>query len=371
MATEEKQTSGVGSAPTDAQQAFSEKVANEEEPKNTSEQDSQTTLQANEQQVKNEQQQTNESPSGTEPEKKDESKDKKDGDKDKKDDKPAGGYDPIPVPKRPRGWTVKIVIHKATDLPMADLNSLSSDPYVTTTITTDTPTRHKEDAAMTMRTPTIQKNTNPVWGHSWIIANIPSSGFKAKMRLYDEDPSDKDDRLGNVHINIPSINENFQAIKDKAYKIEKRSGSKRAYFIRAVSTCFGKAKHMHGELYVSIEVLGRTAEDGQDGRLYTVGPCWYTKHFSPLLGRIANTQGSSDQPNNSAPPTSHGDRPASGGSKQQSKTKHYDFQANQVQLTGPVPKELYHRFVEFKPFVQQMFTGHGIKGFFLSKALHQ
>jgi hypothetical protein len=43
-----------------------------------------------------------------------------------------------------------------------------------------------------------------------------------------------------------------------------------------------------------------------------------------------------------------------------------------MQLHGPVPAELYHRYVEFKPFVKRMFTHSGVRGFFLHKALsHQ
>lgn len=41
-----------------------------------------------------------------------------------------------------------------------------------------------------------------------------------------------------------------------------------------------------------------------------------------------------------------------------------------MQLTGPVPWQLYHRFVEFKPWVKSMFTVSGIRGYLLSKALH-
>jgi hypothetical protein len=46
------------------------------------------------------------------------------------------------------------------------------------------------------------------------------------------------------------------------------------------------------------------------------------------------------------------------------------FQANQFQLHGPTPPELYHRYVEFKPFVKLMFTSSGIAGWILSKGLH-
>jgi len=48
----------------------------------------------------------------------------------------------------------------------------------------------------------------------------------------------------------------------------------------------------------------------------------------------------------------------------------HSFQANQFQLAGPVPVDLYHRYVEFKPFVKAMFTAKGFRGFLLSKALH-
>lgn len=48
----------------------------------------------------------------------------------------------------------------------------------------------------------------------------------------------------------------------------------------------------------------------------------------------------------------------------------YSFQANQFQLQGPVPAELYHRFVEFKPFVKGMFSRKGFRGRVLNRALH-
>lgn len=41
-----------------------------------------------------------------------------------------------------------------------------------------------------------------------------------------------------------------------------------------------------------------------------------------------------------------------------------------MQLRGPTPEAMYHRYVEFKPFVKAMFTAQGVKGFILSKALH-
>lgn len=41
-----------------------------------------------------------------------------------------------------------------------------------------------------------------------------------------------------------------------------------------------------------------------------------------------------------------------------------------MQLMGPVPSELYHRYVEFKPFVAGMFQAQSLRGRVLHKALH-
>jgi hypothetical protein len=176
---------------------------------------------------------------------------------------------------------------------MADINSLSSDPYVLAQINTSLPSRHKEDPHLRMRTKTIHRCTEPVWECEWIVANIPASGFKLKARIYDEDSADHDDRLGNVHVPVGQIDQKWPGIKNQAYSIKKRMGSKRAYFVRAVASCFDKNTHMSGHLYVSVEVLGRT-EGNEGGRVYTVGPCWWTKHYSPLLGRITGKKDTGD-----------------------------------------------------------------------------
>lgn len=41
-----------------------------------------------------------------------------------------------------------------------------------------------------------------------------------------------------------------------------------------------------------------------------------------------------------------------------------------MQLKGPVPSQLYHRYVEFRPFVAGMFTSHSLRGRILNRALH-
>lgn len=278
---------------------------------------------------------------------------------------PSGGFDRTVIPQRPAGYTIKITVHRATNLPMADIHGFSSDPYCLTQMNTDTPTRHKEDPHLRWRTSTVRKSTEPEWNEEWIIANVPASGFKLKIRIMDEDPADKDDLLGKVHIDVPSLDESWAGIQDQGYQLRAYDGSIRAYMLQAVSTCFRENKNFRGHLNVSIEMLGRTKEDGQNGRVYTVGPCRWIRHFSPMLGRLANIKEPDEEEK------AQGNAQASSG-EQKKKVERYNFQANQIQLQGPVPAELYHRFVEFKPWVGRMFTSKGLSGVLMGKALrHQ
>jgi C2 domain len=199
--------------------------------------------------------------------------------------KPKGGFDATPIPGAPSGYTIKITIHRAQNLPMADLNSLSSDPYVITQMYTPNITRHKEDPPLRMRTFTVRRDVNPEWNAEWIVGNVPASGFKLKCRIYDEDPADHDDRLGNAHILVPSLDESWQGIQEQSFKVKKRMGSKRAYLVQALATGVRIRKHMDGHLVLSIKMLGKT-ESEHGGRVYTVGPMWWTRHYSPLLGRF-------------------------------------------------------------------------------------
>jgi hypothetical protein len=218
------------------------------------------------------------------------------------------------------------------------------------------PNRHKEDPPLTLRTRTVRQNTNPEWNQEWIVANVPATGFRLKCRIYDEDPADHDDRLGNVHVEAASVNENWAGIRQQEFPLRKRMVSKRAFVLRAVAVCIRKAEHMSGTLTVSAEVLGRT-QDEHGGRVYTIGPQFWIRHFSPLLGRLLGQKEPDDSGN---------------VSRRTGKTKaeRYNFQSNQLQLRGPVPEHMYHRYVVFKPFVKSMFTAKGVRGFILSKALH-
>ena len=186
----------------------------------------------------------------------------------KQDKKPAGGYDSTPIPIAKPGYTVKFTFHRANSLPFADFNSFSSDPYVVATLHTKMASRHKQDPNITFRTTTIRRNVDPVWNEEWIVANVPSSGFALKARIWDEDPADHDDRLGNVHVNAPRISEQWEGIREQPFKIKKRMGSKRAYFFRGCASLFNRKLKMSGDLVLSVEVLGRTEMDN-GGQMFT------------------------------------------------------------------------------------------------------
>lgn len=202
---------------------------------------------------------------------------------------PPGGFDDTPIPHAPPGYTLKITIHRAENLPFADLATLSSDPYILAVLKTSLPQRHKSDPDLRLRIPTIHRTTNPIWNAEWVVANIPASGFYLKCRIFDEDPADHDDRLGNVHVQVESITDDWKGVKEQKYKIKKRVGSKRAYLFRACAAMISRDIEMSGDVIISVENLGRT-QDESGGRAYTVCPLAWSKHYSPLIGRLTGTK---------------------------------------------------------------------------------
>jgi hypothetical protein len=148
---------------------------------------------------------------------------------------------------------------------------------------------------MILRTPTVHKSANPEWNTEWIVAGIPSSGFRLKCRLYDEDPSDHDDRLGNVTIHVNSVGKDWPGIREETFQIKKRMASKRAYLIQGCVAMLNRDEHMNGNLDVSAQVLGMS--DKPFGRMYTVGKTSWFKHFSPMIGRLAGTKAQSSSEN--------------------------------------------------------------------------
>ncbi|KAM0274324.1 hypothetical protein ACHAQH_007959 [Verticillium albo-atrum] len=273
-----------------------------------------------------------------------------------------GGIDRTPLPDAPPGFTVKFIFHKAENLPVADLSTWSSDPFVHATLKTHLVTRHDEDPDLTFRTRTIRRTTKPVWDEEWIVANVPASGFSLKCRIWDEDYPDSDDRLGNVTIEVDSISEDWEGVPPpgREYKVKKRSGHKGAYLVRAL---YSGHDHYTPSLWVSMQVLG--VSPPPHAQIYTVGPSMSIKHFSPTIGLLTGTRVNVN---------AHDDYEyveVEEGCQHVKHAQRYDFQSSEMQLSGPVPPELYHRYVEFRHIIGSMFTSKGLRGRILSRALHK
>ena len=199
---------------------------------------------------------------------------------------PPGGFDDKPLPSAPQGYTVRFTFESAANLPPSDISTGSSDPYVHATLKASNPKRHREDPDLTHRTRTQRRTVNPEWHEQWVVANVPASGFTLKCRLYDEDAPDADDRLCNVTIKVYQVSENWAGMPPpgKEFEGRKRVMSKRAYFLKALTSLVRSDVHMTPRLTVSIEVLGKSPPP--HAQMCTIGPTGYVKHFSPMIGRL-------------------------------------------------------------------------------------
>ncbi|KAI1823959.1 hypothetical protein F4861DRAFT_531211 [Xylaria intraflava] len=276
---------------------------------------------------------------------------------------PPGGFDPTPIPDAPPGYTIKFTFHRAENLPIADISTGSSDPFLTATLSTSLPKRHKEDPDLCYRTRTIRRSLEPEWEEEWIVANVPSSGFRLKCRLYDEDWPDRNDRLGNVSIYVNSVNESWHGFALPGFDVKKRVGSKRAYLLKAGASMLHSNVSITPRLYVSAKLL--EVSKPPHGQMYTVGPTYYFKHFSPMIGRMTGIKVNKDETVDSQDHSV-----AEEDNRNAQKAQKYDFQANEIQLAGPVPPKLYHRYVEFRPIIGLLFRSAGLRGRILNKALH-
>lgn len=201
----------------------------------------------------------------------------------------AGGFDTTPIPQAPPGYTLKFTFHRGINLPFGDFGSFSSDPYIVAQLIVDLPQRHKQDPKVSFRTPTVRKNTDPIWDCEWIVANVPTSGFELKCCVYDEDPADHDDKLGNAYIEAHSLDDDWPGLKEQSFKIKKRMAGKRVHFFGNIASLASRRHDTSAYLVVSVECLGRTPGT-EGGQMYTVGPNHWFKHFSPLIGRLAGTK---------------------------------------------------------------------------------
>jgi len=208
-------------------------------------------------------------------------------------EKPDGGHDKTPLkPSSGTTYTVKITFHSASNLPVSDLPSMSSDPYVHAQLDVPLTPRHKEDPKLRFRSNTLRRTLEPSWEAEWIVAGIPASGFTLQTRIYDEDPENHDDQLGTVTLSTGSIKEGWR-MDQKEFKMKKSGASLRAYGMRWVRKMTCRGTDLHATLILSIEVVGKT--DKEVGMAYTFNNFWWV-HFSPMIGKlVAGTKAEDDK----------------------------------------------------------------------------
>ncbi|RPD77397.1 hypothetical protein L226DRAFT_599989 [Lentinus tigrinus ALCF2SS1-7] len=260
---------------------------------------------------------------------------------------------------RPTRYTCEIVFHRATNVPVADLHNFSCDPYISATLrplqngaggSGPAASAQPESESLLFRTATARRTLNPIYDARWIVSGVPASGFSLAIKLLDEDPGNRDDRLGKAEMRFPDPNLDpayGSELRDgwhtgeREYKVHKWHGSVRTRLGTYVASVVTRGRVGHRvRVVVSVRVLGEApCLDGEDGqRVYTLGPHIFVRHFSPLATRLTYVQ---------------------------------SFKANRLQLTGPVPSSLRHRYVGFAPFIKAMFRKRGIEGIILNRILHK
>ncbi|KAG9085614.1 hypothetical protein FS749_004286 [Ceratobasidium sp. UAMH 11750] len=269
-------------------------------------------------------------------------------------------------------YDVQIAFHAAHDLPVSDVPSLSADPYILASLRV--PLYDKDDPGpppLLFRTKTIHRTRDPDWGSEvWRVGGVPGSGFALRIGIRDEDAGKKDDRLGEARVSFFGTTASRKLKADDSERdadldwghvregldiarreapIKKRRGGVRAFLSTYVTSAIRRSvSPKSAKVVVSVRVLG-LSENQEDRRVYTLGPNYYSIHFSPLLGKFMGTKPANSS--NAGKPTVS------------------NFQANKLQLTGPVPKDLEHRYVGYRPFIESLFSKSGIKGRILNHAL--
>lgn len=232
-----------------------------------------------------------------------------DGDDGDKEKEPDGGYDSTPLPRHPHPtYTLRFTFHRATHLPIADLQNAASDPYLLVQLNMPHDSgigqRHKQDPPLRWRSITTHATRDPVWEDQWVVAGVPApqdgqtGACELKIRVMDEDKSDHDDRLGDVKIRLDGLGTSrWKDVREGAYEVQKRKAKKRVNLVRfccAPMDLLARPKRGRKspkeELVVSIEVLGKTEGDDEVGKAYTIGPLRWRQHYSPMIGRVAGTE---------------------------------------------------------------------------------
>lgn len=156
---------------------------------------------------------------------------------------------------------ILITFKSGAKIPVGDVLTQSSDPYLLACLTPRTPPSNNHPPfPLKFRTSTKRTTRNPDWNEQWHLGGIPAEGFDLKIKIYDEDkPGDWDDRLGVAELVVDKLPtagvwEKTSAGEEIQYtlKVQKRKASKRAYALTyLVAWCHQDFKKQRGRVSLS------------------------------------------------------------------------------------------------------------------------
>ena len=175
-------------------------------------------------------------------------------------------------PPGPR-YTLHITFRSGRHLPVGDLATRSSDPYIISTLrfpNSGVPKLHR-------RTSTIQTTLEPVWNEQWTVSNVPVTGVELKLKVMDEDTHNHDDKLGVARIYTGQLD---RSEADLVYlEILKPSKGVWSGAKRAMASGCGPDSSNKAEVEFSIRVEQMDRPDESLQRAYTLAPNWYSRQF--------------------------------------------------------------------------------------------
>ncbi|KAJ5068616.1 c2 domain-containing protein [Anaeramoeba ignava] len=104
-------------------------------------------------------------------------------------------------------WGVKIYVKKATNIPVSDLNGYS-DAYCVVRV-------GKEN----FKTKVCKKSLNPVWNEVFQIIDLQKELSKVYVDVYDKDRFSKDDRIGDLKINLVQLFQQYPVVQGCDVKV--------------------------------------------------------------------------------------------------------------------------------------------------------
>lgn len=184
-------------------------------------------------------------------------------------------------------YQCEIKFESASHVPVADFWNGSSDPYIIAYI------NRKTKQELSFRTSTCRSTRDPKWPDQdvWYVGGI-SEGQTIELRMLDEDPRKmSDDRIGVANLKLEGLAELADAqAKDVELEVQKRKASLKVYILTYTYSWLGAQdlKKQSARVKISLSVK---KDEKQRKSPCLIGPIRYDIHFSPMLGRLAQTKG--------------------------------------------------------------------------------